>query len=256
MESDQPQHLISKVPEITIYFWIIKILTTAVGESTSDYLVHEINPVIAVGLGAIGLAVALLLQFSLRRYIAGIYWLTVIMVAIFGTMAADVLHIGLSIPYLTSTIFFVIVLAAIFIVWYVYEKTLSIHSIYTSRREVFYWATVLATFALGTATGDMTAITLHWGYFFSGIMFTVFIILVTLAHYMFKAFLGLEHRHLTRNAVLAFWLAYIITRPLGASFADWLGKAKNFGGIGWGDRTVTLILTILIVGFVSYISVS
>ena len=151
----QSMHLVMralrKVPEVTVYFWIIKLLTTAMGESTSDYLVHQLNPVIAVALAGIGLLVALVLQLAVRRYVAWIYWLAVVMVAVFGTMAADVLHIGLGIPYLVSTAFFAVALAVIFGVWYASEKTLSIHSIYTRRRELFYWATVITTFALGTA---------------------------------------------------------------------------------------------------------
>jgi uncharacterized membrane-anchored protein len=151
-----------KVPEVTIYFWIIKLLTTAMGESTSDFLVFHINPYIAVALGGLGLLVSLVLQFSVRRYVAWIYWLAVVMVAIFGTMAADVLHVVLGIKYLDSTIFFAAVLAIIFIVWYLSEKTLSIHSINTPRRELFYWATVMATFALGTRIPNwyMTALPL------------------------------------------------------------------------------------------------
>jgi uncharacterized membrane-anchored protein len=234
-----------KVPEVTVYFWIIKLLTTAMGESTSDYLVNRIDPVIAVALGGIGLVIALILQFSVRRYVAWIYWLTAIMVAIFGTMAADVLHIVFHIPYVTSTAFFMIALAIIFAVWYKSEKTLSIHSIYTRRRELFYWATVMATFALGTATGDMTASTMHLGYFSSGVLFTVLIALPALAFWLL---------HL--NGITAFWLSYILTRPLGASFADWMGKLPSQGGLGWGDGIVSLGLTILIVGFVSYLTIT
>src|SRR5579863_9268072 len=152
-----------RVPEVAVYFWIIKVLTTAVGESTSDYLVHRFDPVVAVGFGAVGLAIALALQFSMHRYVPWVYWLAVAMVAVFGTMAADVLHIKFHVPYEASTALFGVVLAVVFSVWYTSEKTLSIHSIFTTRREVFYWCTVGATFALGTAAGDMTAVTLHLG---------------------------------------------------------------------------------------------
>jgi uncharacterized membrane-anchored protein len=158
------RHPLTKVPDITVFFWIIKILTTAIGESTSDYLVHVLDPVLAVVLGGIGFAIVLFLQFWTRRYIPWVYWLTVVMVAVFGTMVADVLHIGLGIPYLASTIFFAVALAIVFGLWYRFEKTLSIHSIYTFRRETFYWLTVVTTFALGTAAGDMTAVTLGLGY--------------------------------------------------------------------------------------------
>jgi len=233
-----------KVPEVTIYFWIIKLLSTAMGESTSDYLVYHINPYIAVALGGIGLIVSLALQLWVRRYVAWIYWLAVVMVAIFGTMAADVTHIVLGIPYLISTVFFAVALAVIFVVWYASEKTLSIHSITTSRRELFYWATVIATFALGTAAGDMTAVTLRLGYFSSGVLFAVLFAVPALAYRLF----GL-------NAIVAFWFAYIMTRPLGASFADWFGKPV-LGGLGLGDTKVALVLTVLIIGFVGYLTVT
>jgi uncharacterized membrane-anchored protein len=233
-----------KVPEITIYFWILKLLTTAMGESTSDYLVYHINPYIAVALGGIGLIASLVLQLLVRRYVAWIYWLAVVMVAVFGTMAADVTHVVLGIPYLVSTVFFAVALAVIFVVWYASEKTLSIHSINTPRREMFYWATVLATFALGTAAGDMTAATLGLGYFSSGVLFAVLFAAPALAYRLF----GL-------NEIVAFWFAYIMTRPLGASFADWFGK-PSLGGLGLGDPKVALVLTILIIGFVGYLTVT
>jgi uncharacterized membrane-anchored protein len=178
------QRIFTKVPEITIYFWIIKVLTTGMGEVFSDYLVKHINPIIAVAITGIVLAASLILQFSVRRYKAWIYWLVVVMVSIFGTMAADVLHVGLGIPYLVSTMFFVLALIIIFVTWYSIEKTLSIHSIYTRRREVFYWSTVLGTFALGTAAGDMTAITLHLGYFSSGILFAFLLAIPSLGYRM------------------------------------------------------------------------
>lgn len=233
-----------KVPEITIYFWIVKLLTTAMGESTSDYLVYHINPYIAVALGGIGLLVSLVLQLSVRQYVAWIYWFAVVMVAIFGTMAADVIHVVLNIPYLVSTVFFAAALAVIFVVWYVSERTLSIHSINTFRRELFYWAAVVATFALGTAAGDMTAATLNLGYFSSGVLFAILFALPALAYWL----LGL-------NGIIAFWFAYIVTRPLGASFADWFGK-PSLGGLGLGDTVVALVLTILIIGFVGYLTVT
>ena len=236
---------LKKVPEITVYFWIIKILTTAMGETTSDFWVSHINPIIAVALGGVGLAIALLLQLWVRRYIAWVYWLAVVMVAIFGTMIADVIHVALGIPYYVSTTCFMIALAIVFATWYASEKTLSIHSIYTRRRELFYWATVIVTFALGTAVGDLTAVTLHLGYFASGIMFAILIALPALAHWL----LGL-------NEVAAFWIAYILTRPLGASFADWIGKPHSAGGLDVGTGIVSLGLTILIVGFVGYLSIT
>jgi len=245
----QPVHhamrALRKVPEVTVYFWIIKLLTTGMGETTSDYLVHQLDPLIAVALGGLGLAAALVLQFSVRRYVAWIYWVAVVMVAIFGTMAADALHIGLGIPYLVSTAFFAVALAVIFVAWYAREKTLSIHSIDTRPRELFYWATVMATFALGTAAGDMTAITLGLGYFSSGVLFAVVIAVPALAYRLW----GL-------NAILAFWFAYIVTRPLGASFADWLGRSPHLGGLGLGTGPVSLGLALVIGVFVGYLTVT
>jgi uncharacterized membrane-anchored protein len=235
---------ISKVPEITIFFWIIKLLSTAMGESTSDYLVYQINPYVAVVLGCLGLVVALILQLLVRRYIPWVYWLAVVMVAIFGTMAADVTYVVLHIPHLVATVCFSSALAVIFVIWYLSERTLSIHSIYRGRRELFYWATVMATFALGTAAGDLTASTLRLGYFASVILFAVLFALPGLAYWL----LGL-------NAIAAFWFAYIVTRPLGASIADWLGK-PYLGGLGLGDAKVALVLTVLIIIFVGYLTVT
>ena len=226
------------------------------GETTSDYLVTHMDPVIAVILGGIGLVIALVLQFSARRYVPWIYWLAVVMVAVFGTMAADVLHIVIGIPYLVSTIFFLITLAIIFALWYRIEETLSIHSIYTTRREIFYWATVLATFALGTAAGDMTAVTMHLGYFSSGVLFAILITIVAVSHYVVRGILAVEHRHQSRNAVFAFWFAYILTRPLGASFADWMGVSHARGGLAWGTGWVSLVLLVIIIGFVWYLTVT
>jgi uncharacterized membrane-anchored protein len=230
-----------KVPEITALFWIVKLLTTAMGEATSDFLVFRINPYVAVTLGAAGLVIALVLQFSVRRYVALVYWLTVVMVAIFGTMAADVLHVQLGVPYLLSTTLFAVALAVVFVAWQKSEQTLSIHSINSHRREAFYWATVLATFTLGTAAGDMTATTLGLGYFSSGLLFAGLIAIPAVARWLF----GL-------NEILTFWWAYVLTRPLGASFADWAGKSHAVGGLGLGDGLVSLSLTILIVGCVTY----
>jgi uncharacterized membrane-anchored protein len=215
------------------------------GEATSDYSVHQIDPYVAVGLGAVAFAAAMVLQLSVRRYIAWVYWLTVVMVAIFGTMVADALHIQLGVPYAASASAFAVALALIFVLWHGAEGTLSIHSIDTLRRELFYWATVCATFALGTATGDLTAYTLHLGFLASGILFAVVIAVPAIAH-----------RFTALNAVAIFWFAYIITRPLGASFADWMGVPHALGGLNWGRGTVSASLTIVIVAFVAYLSVS
>jgi uncharacterized membrane-anchored protein len=235
----------SRVPEVTVAFWVTKALTTGFGESSSDYLVHRLPPVLAVALGGIALAGALVVQFKARRYVPWIYWLAVAMVGVSGTMAADVLHVGLGVPYVASTTFFAVALAVVFAIWWATEKTLSIHSIHTRRREIFYWAAVMTTFALGTAAGDMTAITLHLGYLSSGVLFAVVIAVPALAHWRFGM-----------NAILAFWLAYIATRPLGASFADWMGVSHARGGLDLGPGPVSLALATLIVGCVIYLSLT
>lgn len=232
-----------KVPEVTVYFWVAKLLSTALGEAASDFLVFQINPYVAVMLGCFGLVVALALQLLVRRYVAWVYWLTVVMVAIFGTMAADVLHVVLHISYIASTSLFSVCLAAVFVIWYASERTLSIHTIYAGRRELFYWAAVVATFALGTAAGDLTAATLGLGYGASLVAFAIIF-----------AVPGLGWR-LGLNPVFAFWFAYVVTRPLGASFADWVGK-PYLGGLGFGDGRVAVALTILIAIVVTYLTFS
>jgi uncharacterized membrane-anchored protein len=231
----------SKVPEVTAFFWIVKALTTAMGESTSDFLVHAIVPEVAVVIGFVAFCAALYTQFAKDRYVPWAYWLAVAMVGVFGTMAADVLHVGLGVPYIASTIFFAIVLALVFRTWYRVEGTLSIHSITTPRRELFYWAAVLATFALGTAAGDLTAISLGLGYFGSILLFAAVIAIPAFGY--FRA--GM-------NSILAFWFAYVVTRPLGASVADWLAKSK--GGLALGTGPVSLVFAATIAGFVYYLS--
>jgi uncharacterized membrane-anchored protein len=236
---------VRRVPVITAHFWAVKILTTAMGEAASDYLVHTIDPYVAVAIGGLGFVVGLAIQFVMRRYVAPAYWFAVSMVAVFGTMCADAAHIELRIPYTVSTAICAVGLAAVFTVWYLTEKTLSIHSIDTWRREAFYWAAVLATFAMGTAAGDMSAYTLHLGWFASGLMFTVIFAIPMVARRLFRL-----------NEVVAFWFAYIITRPLGASYADWLGVPKALGGINLGRGTVAIGLTVVIVVWVAYLWIS
>lgn len=235
----------SKVPQVTALFWGVKVLTTGMGETASDHLGRTLGPIPAGSLGLAGLVALLVLQFRTTRYRPWIYWSAIVMVSVFGTMAADVVHVVAGIPYTVSVIAFSVTLAAILTAWYVSEGTLSIHSIRTRRRETFYWATVLATFALGTAVGDLTAGTLHWGYLPSGILFTVLIAVPALS----GRFLGL-------NAVAAFWWAYVLTRPLGASFADWMGVSTSRGGLGWGTGPVTLALIVPIALLVGYLAVS
>jgi len=230
------RRVLTKVPLIIAFFWLTKVATTALGETASDALNGlPTGPAVAVPLMLIGLAWALRRQFRTDRYEAWTYWLVVVMVAIFGTSAADALHVGLGVPYLAVTIFYAVILAAIFFAWHRVEGTLSIHSIRTKRREKFYWATVLATFALGTATGDMTATTLHLGYFDSGLMFLGLILI---------PFIG--HRWFALNEVFAFWMAYVLTRPLGASFADWMAVEPHRGGLGLGAGGASLILAAVV----------
>lgn len=236
------QLLGAKVPEITALFWVIKILTTGMGEAASDYLAFTSLALAAV-VGAGGLSAAMLWQLRTTRYRALPYWSAVAMVAVTGTMGADFLHRFLGISYVVTTPSCGLVLAVVLVWWRRTEATLSIHSITTRRRELFYWATVMATFAFGTAAGDLTAASMGMGYFGSGLLFGAMILVPLLAWR-----LGL-------NAVAAFWTAYILTRPLGASFADWFGKPASRTGLGHGDGTVTLVMLVAIVGLVGWVAI-
>jgi uncharacterized membrane-anchored protein len=234
----------AKVPEITLLFWVIKLLTTAGGEATSDYLAlgsHLVGAVVEVGLLVIGLA----WQFSTRRYTAAAYWFLAYAIAIFGTGVSDTLHLTFGLPYAATTILWAVVLAGVFWFWHRSEGTLSIHSITTTRRECFYWATVFATFALGTALGDFTATTLALGYLSSVILFAVIIAIPAIAWWKFRM-----------NAILAFWFAYVITRPLGASVADYLSKPTNISGAGFGDGRIAVIMTIAVAIGVCYLTIT
>ncbi|MFF3559578.1 hypothetical protein ACFYXS_06015 [Streptomyces sp. NPDC002574] len=220
-------------------------MSTALGEGASDFLVQAMVPELAVVLGFAGFLIALVIQFRQARYRAWTYWFAVAMVGIFGTMAADVVHVALGVPYTLSSILYGVLLLAVFWLWRRTEGTLSIHTIDSPRREAFYWATVVATFAMGTALGDFTAFTLHLGYFTSAAVFAV-LILIPAAGY----------RWLRWNPVFCFWAAYVITRPLGACIADGLGKPRSVGGLGLGDGPVTLVLLALIVLVVGYLAVT
>ena len=236
--------VIPKVPEVNVYFWAVKVLTTAMGEAVSDFLVKQYNPYLAVFFGFVVFALAIVWQFRVPTYRTWPYWTAVAMVAVFGTMVADAMHVGLGIPYKVSVTLFAVALTVIFVVWYRVERTLSIHSIVTPRREFFYWATVCCTFALGTATGDLTAQTLHLGYFLSGVVFTLAICVPLVAW------------RLGVNPVLTFWVAYILTRPIGASFADFFGMPKASGGLGIGHGPVSLVTIVLVVASIWYLSVT
>jgi uncharacterized membrane-anchored protein len=235
---------IAKVPQITALFWVIKVLTTGMGEAASDYL-GSVNLAVAGLVGVAGFAVAIWWQLRTRRYSAPVYWFAVAMVAVFGTMAADIVHVVLGIPYAVSTAGYAIALAVVFVWWYRSEGTLSIHSITTRRRENFYWLTVLLTFALGTAAGDLTATEMHLGFFSSAVLFAVLMVI---------PLLGLVLRV---NPIATFWTAYVLTRPLGASVADWLGKPHDIGGgVGFGDGTVTAISLAAIVALVAWVTLT
>lgn len=221
--------LAAKVPEIGLVFWLVKVLTTGLGESASDALGRVSVPLAAL-LGVGGIVLALRRQLAASAYRAVTYWVAVLMVAVFGTMAADGVRRGAGVPYSVTTVFYAGVVAAIFWAWRRSEGTLSIHSITTARRERFYWAAVLGTFALGTAAGDLTAIQLDLGFLDSAGLFGALMVLPALAWW---------RRWL--SPVAAFWTAYVLTRPLGASFADWFGKAPGQSGLGLGDAKVTLL---------------
>jgi uncharacterized membrane-anchored protein len=231
-----------KVPELTVYFWIIKVLTTGMGEATSDYFVHTYDPYLVVILAALVLAISVIVQVAVTKYEAWSYWFAVSMVAVFGTMAAGIVHIYFGVPYMYSSSLYAASVVVIFVLWYFVEGTLSVHSIYSRRRELFYWAAVLATFAMGTAVGDMTAVSLHLGFFASGVLFAVLIAIPAVAFRF-----GL-------NETVAFWWAYIITRPLGASFADWLAVPGSQGGLNFGKGAVSIATWVLIIAFVAFVA--
>ena len=239
-----PEPLAAKVPEITVLFWVVKLLTTCGGEAVSDYLALGNRQVGAAVEGGL-LAVALVWQFRTRRYVAAAYWSLAFAIAIFGTGVSDALHLFIGIPYAGTTLLWAVVLALIFWAWYRSEGTLSIHSIVTRRREAFYWAVVFATFALGTALGDFTASVLGLGYLASAIMFFFMILIPAVFWWRF----GL-------NSVAAFWFAYVVTRPLGASFADYFGRAQSLSGAGFGSGRVAVIVAIAVAILVGYLAVT
>ena len=239
-----PAPIAAKVPEVIFLFWVVKILTTAGGEAMSDYLRiygNIVGGVIEVGLFVVGMV----WQFGTRRYQAFAYWFLAFAIAIFGTGVSDFLHLDVGIPYAGTTLLWAALLAAIFWVWQRSEGTLSIHSVTTQRRESFYWATVFATFALGTALGDFTATSLHLGYLSSGVLFGVVIMLPAIA---WKGF-GL-------NSIAAFWMSYVVTRPLGASFADYISKPHHLSGIKFGDGPTALVFAVAVLVLVAYLALA
>lgn len=235
----------TKVPHVAVAFWVVKLLTTGMGEAISDWLASG-NRFLAVGLGLVGLIAALAVQLRLRRYHPVAYWVSVAMVAVFGTMAADAVHVVLGIPYAITTAGYALAVIVVLMVWRRLEATVSIHSIVTWRREALYWTTVLATFALGTAAGDLTAFTLKLGYLDSIMVFAVLMMIVLVLW-----------RVRLLGPVASFWTAYVFTRPLGASIADWLGKPNEHGGgLGWGDGPVCLGALVVFAGLVAWLAVS
>ena len=237
--------LLNKVPEVTLYFWVIKIMATTVGETAADFLNTNLN----LGLTNTSLLMsalliaALVVQMRARKYVPAVYWIAVVLISVVGTLITDNITDHFGIPLFLTTTIFSIVLAATFAFWYASEKTLSIHSIFTARRELFYWTAILFTFALGTAAGDYLAESLKLGYLHSALIFGAGIALVTLAHYAFKL-----------NAVLAFWLAYILTRPLGASFGDLLSQPSTNGGLGLGTVGTSVIFLTVITALIVYMT--
>jgi uncharacterized membrane-anchored protein len=239
--------MLNKVPEVTFWFWVIKIMCTTVGETAADYL----NTSLGFGLTKTtyvtgGLLVVLLgVQFGLRRYVAPVYWLVVVVISVFGTLITDNLTDRYNVALTTSTMVFAGVLAVSFAGWFASERTLSIHTIFTTRREAFYWLAILFTFALGTAAGDLMAEKFSLGYAPSGLIFGGAIAAVALSHFGFRV-----------NAVLAFWLAYILTRPLGASIGDWLSQSQHNGGLGLGTTGTSYIFLGCILALVSYLTIT
>ncbi|HEV7872121.1 MAG TPA: hypothetical protein VGO95_12770 [Modestobacter sp.] len=240
------RQLLNKVPEVTLYFWVIKILSTTVGETFADFLAGR-----GLGLGGTTVVMTLLFlialaaQFRARRYVPALYWLTVVLISVVGTLITDNLTDVLGISLVVSTIVFALALALTFAAWYAKEWTLSIHSIVTGRREAFYWLAILFTFALGTAAGDLVSEKFGVGYWPTALIVAVLIAAVAVSHLVFRA-----------NAVLTFWIAYVLTRPLGASLGDGLSQPRADGGLGLGTTVTSLLFLVVIVAVVSYLAVT
>src|SRR4051794_13175658 len=242
------RRMLNKVPEVTLYFWVIKVLCTTVGETAADYmsdnlgLGEKLTAVVMAGV----LAVALVAQFRRRRYVPGVYWLAVVLISIVGTLITDNLTDNYGVGTTVTTPIFAGALALTFAVWYGFERTLSIHTIFTRRREAFYWLAILFTFALGTAAGDLVAEKFSLGYGPSIAIWGGAIAAITFCHYVLKL-----------NAVLAFWMAYILTRPLGASIGDFMSQhSKQYGGLGLGTTGTSYIFLGCILALVTFLTIS
>jgi uncharacterized membrane-anchored protein len=245
-QSTSARTLLNKVPEVTVFFWIIKVLSTTVGETFADFLS-------GLGLGLSGTTLVmtaaflavLTWQFRTRQYVPGVYWLTVVLISVVGTLITDNLTDALGIPLTVSTAVFGVALGITFAVWYAAERTLSIHSIVTFRREAFYWLAILFTFALGTAAGDLVSEQFGVGYWATALIVALLIAAVAVSHKVFGA-----------NAVLTFWIAYVLTRPLGASLGDGLSQPRADGGLGLGTTWTSVLFLVTIVAIVAYLAVT
>jgi uncharacterized membrane-anchored protein len=241
------RQMLNKVPEVTIFFWGIKVLSTTVGETAADFLDTNLNMGLTATTVLMGslLIVALFFQFRSRRYIPGIYWVTVVLISVVGTLITDNLSDTYGVPLTTSTAVFTVALVVTFAAWYRSERTLSIHSIHTTRREAFYWLAILFTFALGTAAGDLVAERYNLGYWVTLFLFAALIAVVTVARFGFKA-----------NAILTFWIAYILTRPLGASLGDLMSQTRDSGGLGLGTTWTSGLFLSTILSLVAYLAIT
>lgn len=239
------RQMLNKVPEVTVFFWIIKIMATTVGETAADFLNLNLN----FGLTnttlimSVLFLITLFFQFRLKKYVPRVYWLVVVLISVVGTLGSDNLTDNFGVPLETTTIIFGIAMLATFAIWYASEKTLSIHTIYTTKREAFYWLAILFTFALGTSAGDLFSEGINLGYLNSAIIFGALIGVVTVAYYYFKL-----------NSVLAFWIAYILTRPFGASLGDYLSQSHHNGGLGLGTTGTSAIFLVAILSLVIYLT--
>ena len=239
------ERLVNRVPEVTLVFWILKILATTVGETAGDLLsiTLKLGTVVTSYIMGALLIVSLIFQFRARRYVPPIYWLVVVFISVVGTLISDNLVDNLGVPLTTTTAIFAVALIAVFVFWYMSERTLSVHTIYNAKREAFYWAAILFTFSLGTSGGDLLAERLAVGYAFSALIFAAGI-----------AIIFALYRTRVMNGVLAFWLAYILTRPLGASLGDLLTQAPADGGLGIGTIPVSAVFLLVIVVLVTYLT--
>lgn len=239
--------ILNKVPEVTVYFWIIKILATTVGETAADLLSMrlDLGLTITSWIMSVAFIVALLFQLAVRRYRPPLYWITVVAISVVGTLISDNLVDGMGISLVTTSIVFGTILAIVFALWYASERTLSIHTIVTRRRELFYWAAILFTFAMGTSVGDLMAERLDLGYGQAAILFFAMIGAVALLYYVLKL-----------DGILCFWIAYILTRPLGASMGDLLAKPSIAGGLGWGTVVTSIVFLGVILALVLYLTLT